>query len=74
VVLPNFTKEEAAGTAERIRSAIDADNPGGRLKVTVSIGVVSSQSGQTDAESLITAADEVMYAAKQRGKNRITIG
>jgi PleD family two-component response regulator len=61
------------GTAERIRSAIDADNPGGTLKVTVS-GVVSSQSGQTDAESLITAADEVMYATKQRGKNRVTIG
>jgi len=72
IVLPNFTKEEAASTAERIRSAVDADNPGGTLKVTVSIGVVSSESGQTDAEALIDAADKVMYVAKKT-KNCVAV-
>src|SRR5713101_480451 len=35
VVLPNFSRDEAASTAERIRTAVDDGNPGGTLKVTV---------------------------------------
>ena len=72
MVLPNFTKEEAGCTAQRIRSAVDADNPGGKLKVTVSIGVVSSESGQTKAEALTEAADKVMFVAKKM-KNSVAI-
>lgn len=72
-VLPNFSREEAASTAERIRAAIDSDNPGGAVKVTVSIGVASSEStGATDAEALITLADEAMYKAKET-KNRVVV-
>ena len=65
VVFSNFTKGEATSTAERIRSAVADDNPGGTLEVTVSIGVVSSQSGQTGAEALIHAAAKAMYVAKE---------
>ena len=71
VLLPNFTAKEAASTAERIRAAIDKDNPGGTLKVTVSIGVASSGSAEaSSAVALIERADKMMYVAKQK-KNRV---
>jgi diguanylate cyclase (GGDEF)-like protein len=73
VVLPNFTAEEAASTAGRVRSAVDADNPGGSLRVTVSIGVVSSESGQRDTEALIDSAERAMNAAKKE-KHGVAIG
>lgn len=72
VILPNFTKGEAAASAERIRSAVDADNRDSVLKVTVSIGVVSSESGQPDAKALIAAADRTMHVAKEK-KNFVAI-
>jgi diguanylate cyclase (GGDEF)-like protein len=72
IVLPNFTIEEAASTAQRIRSAVDGDNPGGKMKVTLSIGVVSSEPGQKKADALIAAADSAMYEAK-RHKNHVAI-
>jgi diguanylate cyclase (GGDEF)-like protein len=71
-VLPNFNQGEAVSTAERIRAAIDGDNPGGTLKVTVSIGVVSSEFGVSTAEDLIEVADKAMYAAK-RAKNSVAV-
>jgi diguanylate cyclase (GGDEF)-like protein len=72
-VLPNFTREEAAGTAERIRSAIDDDNPGDPLKVTVSICVADSDLPRaTDAQALITLADGTMYRAKET-KNHVAV-
>jgi diguanylate cyclase (GGDEF)-like protein len=73
VVLPNFTRDEAASTAQRIRLAVDADNTGDALRVTLSIGVVSSESGQSDAKALIDVADKVMYVAKEK-KNFVAIG
>jgi diguanylate cyclase (GGDEF)-like protein len=71
VLLPNFSREEAKGTAERIRASIDGDNPGGTLKVTVSIGVASSQSVRT-AEDLIDRADQAMYSSKKT-KNCVSV-
>lgn len=73
IVLPNFNTVEAASTAERIRAVIDHDNPGGNLKVTVSIGAASSDNVRaTDAEALIGIADEAMYSAKKT-KNRVAV-
>jgi hypothetical protein len=46
-----FNKAEAVSTAERIRSAVEADNPGGTLQVTLTIGVVSSESAKKKAKS-----------------------
>ena len=72
VILPNFTKGEAAATAERIRSAIAADNRDSGLQVTVSIGVVSSESGQADAKTLIAAAERTLHVAKEK-KNFVAL-
>jgi len=72
VILPNFTKGEAAATAERIRSAVDAGNRESLCKVTASIGVVSSESGEADAKAMIAAAERTMHVAKER-KNFVAI-
>ena len=42
---------------------------GNRLKMGVSIGIAIGPADAPDAEGLLTAADEAMYAAKQGGKN-----
>jgi len=74
VLLKNFSRTEAAATAERIRAAIDTDNPGGSVKVTCSIGVASSETkGLDSAEALLKAADEAMYVTKHTTKNGVTV-
>lgn len=77
ILLPNFSSAESAATAERVRASIDALGPfNGTTKVTVSIGVATSDSDEErfrgDPESLVTAADEAMYVSKRVTKNRVT--
>ncbi|HEY7459689.1 MAG TPA: GGDEF domain-containing protein [Xanthobacteraceae bacterium] len=67
----------AAATAERIRQSFAATAPAmgeGAIGVSVSIGVASvSADEETDIESLLTRADEALYVAKARGRNRIEV-
>jgi diguanylate cyclase (GGDEF)-like protein len=74
VLLPNFSCSEAAATAERVRSTVDALAPfGGTRKVTTSIGVAASDcGGLANPESVVNAADEAMYVSKWTTKNRVT--
>lgn len=78
VLLPGTGQEGAAVVAERIRSAIEAralPHSESRVAdhVTVSVGYASlrPQPGQ-EASLLVGAADRALYAAKQRGRNRIS--
>ena len=75
-VLFGAEASSAAATAERIRWNF-ASMPlgsGDQLGVSVSIGVASvSASEPTEIESLLTRADEALYVAKARGRNRIEI-
>jgi diguanylate cyclase len=73
VVLPNFSSSEAAATAERIRAALNNENPGVTIKVTASIGVATSESnGVNDAATLEKLADDTMYIAKEK-RNAVAI-
>lgn len=73
VALPNSVTAEALATAERIRAEIDNRNPGGTIKVTTSIGVISSRdSGITTGAELLNAADKAMYFSKKNGRNRVS--
>jgi len=75
VVLPNASLERAVAIAERIRVAIEQSpfpfeerQPGGRL--TASLGVANFPGDATTPEKLIECADQAMYLAKKRGRNR----
>jgi diguanylate cyclase (GGDEF)-like protein len=73
IVLPNTKLSGAMKLAERIRETIQNhtfDFNGKKINVTVSIGITSV--GVNDSyESLISRADEALYEAKEKGRNRI---
>jgi two-component system cell cycle response regulator len=73
VVMSGAGAEETAVIAERLRVAI-GDRPidlgQAKLPVTVSIGSALAGSN-TEAPSLIAAADTAMYRAKSLGRNRV---
>ncbi len=76
VILPQTDKEGALQVAERIRWA--ADNHRFKAydqvtKVTVSIGVATFPEDAKDMDELIERADEAMYKAKKKGRNRVVI-
>ncbi len=77
VVLPDAPTEIVLSVAERLRSVM-ADNPFkisdpkiGELTVTISIGAVLARPGEDTPEDLMRFADEVLYAAKGEGRNRV---
>lgn len=79
VVLPNTTLEGALRVAERIRESVSGlgmwHPASSRGIVTISIGVAEERGdGQDpDHESLIRRADEALYRAKERGRNRVEV-
>ncbi len=71
LILPSTDLAGATICAERLRSLVESKGLSG-LKVTVSIGVVSTDSHPDfSAESLIEWAHKALYAAKQRGRNLV---
>jgi diguanylate cyclase (GGDEF)-like protein len=76
VILPNCHASGALAAAERLRSAV-ADLPvsttAGPITVSISLGSVSA-SGAPYATSntvMLRAADEALYEAKAKGRNRV---
>ena len=76
IILPGTDLTAAALVAERIRAKI-AGSPiaflDGALAVTVSLGVAQAQPGTHDIAALVRTADEAMYAAKDKGRNRLHV-
>jgi len=76
VLLPDTEKEEALAVAERIREKIEAmeltSAKGEKLKVTISIGVATSENSDISMEKLIEKADGALYKSKETGRNRVT--
>lgn len=69
---------DAAGvreTADRILAALQPPIPigAGETCVRVSIGVVTTNSGERAAQELLRDADVAMYAAKNAGKGRVEV-
>jgi diguanylate cyclase (GGDEF)-like protein len=78
IVLPMTNARQAYPLAERIRQGVEAmrmPTEKGDAAVTLSIGIVEMRHGMQikSVETLIHDADEVMYAAKQAGRNRTEI-
>ena len=69
IVFPETTADQALGIAERVRSALAADEASSETAVTASIGVAAYR-GQP-AHDLIAEADRALYEAKRAGRNRV---
>jgi diguanylate cyclase (GGDEF)-like protein len=74
VVLPGLDATEAALVCEDLRARIqdhpwETIRPG--LTVTASFGVASTFAGSTGLSHLLGQADQRLYAAKRKGRNRV---
>lgn len=73
VICPDTHLDAALACAERVRFAVEAGGHATKgRKVTVSIGVATREAGMNDAEALVKRADQALYQAKNKGRNRIT--
>jgi diguanylate cyclase (GGDEF)-like protein len=73
IVLPGTTLPGAVEAAERIRTgfaALELGGSGATARMTASFGVAAFVAG-IEALELVRAADEALYEAKRRGKNRV---
>ena len=78
IFLPGAELAGAAAVAERLRALVAAQPAPGTgdrqrgIPLTVSIGVALHAAGDT-AGAVLQRADEAMYLAKQRGRNRVEV-
>lgn len=74
ILLPSTTENEAWRLAERLRQAyakMTLDIREESLNSTISIGVADSTSIGLKFSSLVAAADQALYRAKQEGRNLV---
>jgi len=74
LLLPGCDERMASDAAERARDAVAAGlvaSNGERLPVTLSLGVACTTAVGLDAMALLHSADEALYRAKTRGRNRV---
>lgn len=74
ILLPDTGLAQAKQVAERIRKEIGKPRQKSLPAYTVSLGVAAVQAGSSgpeDIEALLAVADEKLYEAKARGRNRV---
>lgn len=71
LVLPQTPRDGAREKAERVRGAVDLSCACGEA-LTVSIGVAGYRPGDS-VDTLLARADAALYAAKERGRNRVVL-
>jgi diguanylate cyclase (GGDEF)-like protein len=72
VVLPGVSVDQVVVVAERMRSAVERARSAG-LAVTISAGVASARGHAVSFRELFEAADDALYDAKRRGRNRVSV-
>ena len=78
LILHSSEQGDGVSLAERCRAAIHNivlhSDDGERIPVSASIGVVTVKPGMNNVETLLKVADDALYHAKDKGRNRITVG
>lgn len=75
-LLHNSGKDKALATAEKLRAAFAAaalEVDGHPVNATLSVGVAVSQHGPVDISAMLAQADQALYHAKERGRNRVEL-
>jgi diguanylate cyclase (GGDEF)-like protein/PAS domain S-box-containing protein len=76
VLLPETKLATAYQVAERMRQRVvqvPISTVGGKVSITVSLGVAMLQGVIMSLEELIADADKALYLAKQAGRNRVAV-
>ena len=71
VLLPDANKEIAKEKAEEFRSNVQSAEWKIDQTITVSIGVATIQSSDSET-SIMSNADQALYTSKESGRNRVT--
>ena len=71
IILPGCGPEEALDIAERLRRSVSAAPS--IVPITASAGVATYPSHAGDADTLVRAADEALYASKHGGRDRTSV-
>ena len=79
VLAPGCVPPDLKQQAERIRTSIaqPINSSAGVIQISASIGIVGANLGQSpiiNCRTLVHVADEAMYQAKSKGKNRVEEG
>jgi diguanylate cyclase (GGDEF)-like protein len=75
-MLIDTSREKAVEVAERIRESfaqMAQEVEGRAVCATVSIGLVHSEGPTLDLPELLAQADQALYCAKERGRNRVEV-
>lgn len=77
LILPDNTPDDALTRAERLRQAVEAVTVryGEKAlpRITISVGVAHYPAHGTMPQDLLRAADDALYAAKDKGRNQVQV-
>jgi diguanylate cyclase (GGDEF)-like protein/PAS domain S-box-containing protein len=75
-LLPETGLEQGAVVADRLRECV-AESPitagDAKIRVTLSLGIALCDQHTVDLDSLLKCADNALYAAKEAGRNRVSV-
>ncbi len=77
ILLPGAAAEDSAACMERIRRRLESEvfdgGEAGAFHVSGTFGIADTVAAEATREGLAEAADQALYAAKERGRNQVSL-